>query len=92
MPPLEKDWFAKLPDGARRKISAQGYYFRPSPHRLALPAQIEGGKSDMGTPPVKPAKGAPPERRRYTRIERRFSTQRSARELVRDLLRAHSGE
>lgn len=33
-----------------------------------------------------------PEQRRYYRIERQFSSQRRLRELVRDLLRAHSGE
>ena len=32
------------------------------------------------------------ERRRPYRIKRRFSSQRRLRELVRDLLRAHSGE
>ena len=30
--------------------------------------------------------------RRYYRIERQFSSQRQFKELVRDLLRAHSGE
>lgn len=29
---------------------------------------------------------------RYYRIERQYSSQRSLKELVRDLLRAHSGE
>lgn len=32
------------------------------------------------------------EQRRYYRIERQFSSQRRLKELVRDLLRAHSGE
>lgn len=32
------------------------------------------------------------EQRRYYRIERQYSSQRKLEELVRDLLRAHSGE
>lgn len=42
---------------------------------------------------VQPMKqDAAQEQRRYYRIERQFSTQRRLRELVRDLLRAHSGK
>lgn len=32
------------------------------------------------------------EQRRYYRIERQYASQRQVKELVRDLLRAHSGE
>lgn len=42
------------------------------------------------TQPVK--RNAAPEQRRPYRIERQFSSRRRLRELVRDLLRAHSGE
>lgn len=33
-----------------------------------------------------------PDQCRYYRVERQFSSQRQFKELVRDLLRAHSGE
>ena len=47
----------------------------------------------MQTTAIRPAsRGAMPEPRRRYRIQRQFSTQRRPRELVRDLLRAHSGE
>ena len=36
-------------------------------------------------------RGAVQERRRHYRVERRFSSDRRPRALVRDLLRAHSG-
>ena len=49
--------------------------------------------SMMRTTAIRPiSRGAMPEQRRRYRIERQFSTQRQLRELVRDLLRAHSGE
>ena len=45
------------------------------------------------TETIRPEKRpAAQEQRRYDRIKRQFSSQRRLKELVRDLLRAHSGE
>ena len=43
------------------------------------------------TSPARTTPKPPQEQRRYYRIERQFSTQRHLKEVVRDLMRAHSG-
>lgn len=47
----------------------------------------------MQTTAIRPASHrVVPEQRQHYRIKRQFSTQRRSRELIRDLLRAHSGK